>query len=60
VIPPGSLVLGVPGKVVRETTPEERTRALQSAVTYQRLAEAHRSGVVRYHPSLSLIDHGTG
>jgi carbonic anhydrase/acetyltransferase-like protein (isoleucine patch superfamily) len=60
VIPPGSLVLGVPGRVVRETTPEERTRALQSAVTYQRLAEAHRSGAVRYHPSASRIDHAGG
>jgi len=33
-IPPGSLVLGVPGKVIRPTTPEEHERIHQSAIGY--------------------------
>jgi carbonic anhydrase/acetyltransferase-like protein (isoleucine patch superfamily) len=48
-IPPNSLVLGVPGKVVRETTESERQKIAASAVGYQRLAEAHRCGDVLYH-----------
>jgi carbonic anhydrase/acetyltransferase-like protein (isoleucine patch superfamily) len=48
-IPPNSLVLGVPGKVVRETTEAERQKIAASAVGYQRLAEAHRCGDVLYH-----------
>ena len=51
VVPPDSLVLGVPGRVVRPTTDEERARIARSAPHYQRLAEAHRSGRVMYHPS---------
>ncbi len=43
-IPPHSLVLGVPGKVVRETTPEEREGIKRSAETYVRLSEEHRAG----------------
>ncbi|MDR3102612.1 MAG: gamma carbonic anhydrase family protein [Methanocalculaceae archaeon] len=34
IIPPNSLVIGVPGKVVRELTPEETTGNLQNADTY--------------------------
>lgn len=49
VIPPDSLVLGVPGRVVRATTAAERARIAGSSQTYQRLAEAHRSGAVQYH-----------
>lgn len=52
VIPPNSLVLGLPGKVIRETTPAERARTAGSAETYCRLAVAHRDGAVRYHPGL--------
>jgi carbonic anhydrase/acetyltransferase-like protein (isoleucine patch superfamily) len=48
-IPPNSLVLGMPGKVVRETTVEERERILRSAEGYQRLAQAHADGTVIYH-----------
>lgn len=51
VIPPNSLVLGVPGKVVRATTEAERARAAATGLTYRRLAEAHRDGRVRYHPA---------
>lgn len=50
VIPPNSLVLGVPGKVVRQTTEAERARIAASALHYQQQAAAHRDGVVRYHP----------
>ncbi len=50
VIPPDSLVLGVPGKVVRATTPEERERIARSGATYRRLAGEHRDGLVRYYP----------
>jgi carbonic anhydrase/acetyltransferase-like protein (isoleucine patch superfamily) len=49
VVPPNSLVLGAPGRVVRETTEEERARTRRSCETYQRLAGEHRDGVVRYH-----------
>jgi carbonic anhydrase/acetyltransferase-like protein (isoleucine patch superfamily) len=48
-IPPNSLVLGMPGKVVRETTSEERERIIRSAESYQRLAQAHAEGRVIYH-----------
>jgi carbonic anhydrase/acetyltransferase-like protein (isoleucine patch superfamily) len=50
VIPPNSLVLGVPGRVIRATTDQERARMLQSAATYRRLAGLHRDGSVLYHP----------
>ena len=33
-IPPGSLVLGMPGKVKRELTPDEKARILKSAENY--------------------------
>ncbi len=51
VIPPDSLVLGVPGKVVRATTAEERDRIDRSGATYRRLAQEHADGLVRYHPA---------
>ncbi|HZD43481.1 MAG TPA: gamma carbonic anhydrase family protein [Methanomicrobiales archaeon] len=37
-IPPRSVVLGVPGKVIRETTEEERAHILENAIGYHRLA----------------------
>jgi carbonic anhydrase/acetyltransferase-like protein (isoleucine patch superfamily) len=37
-IPPHSLVLGVPGKVVRETTPQERENIATNAAEYRKLA----------------------
>ena len=48
-IPPESLVLGVPGRVVRQTTAEERAKSARSGETYRRLAVAHRDGSVLYH-----------
>lgn len=37
-IPPGSLVMGSPAKVVRPLTPEERAGLLHSAADYRRVA----------------------
>ena len=44
VIPPNSLVLGVPGKVVRQTTPEMRERIARTVRSYIDLQERHRRG----------------
>ncbi len=41
-VPDGSLVAGVPGKVRRELTAEERHGVLQNAIHYVDLAQAHR------------------
>lgn len=49
VVPPNSLVVGVPGRVVRETTEAERARMAVSGTRYRQLAVMHRDGVVRYH-----------
>ncbi len=43
-IPPNSVVLGVPGRVVRETTPEMRERIARTVRAYLELSAAHRSG----------------
>jgi carbonic anhydrase/acetyltransferase-like protein (isoleucine patch superfamily) len=45
-VPAGSLVLGVPGKVVRPLRKEEIRRVLENAKIYVAYAEAHRSGRV--------------
>lgn len=47
VIPPNSLVLGVPGKVRRETTEAERARIAGGAVDYRERARQHRLGTIR-------------
>lgn len=47
VIPPNSLVLGVPGKVRRETTEEERAAIAASAPGYVARAQRHRGAQVR-------------
>lgn len=44
-IPAGSLVAGVPGKVRRETTAEEREMILANARIYRELAERHRAAL---------------
>jgi carbonic anhydrase/acetyltransferase-like protein (isoleucine patch superfamily) len=41
-VPPGSMVLGVPGRVVRATTPEEREGLRASAERYVAMIEVHR------------------
>ena len=43
-IPPNSLVLGVPGKVVRQTTPEMRERIARTVESYIVLQDRHRRG----------------
>jgi carbonic anhydrase/acetyltransferase-like protein (isoleucine patch superfamily) len=44
VVPPNSLVLGVPAKVVRPTTSEERERIRHTVSSYLELQKAHRAG----------------
>jgi carbonic anhydrase/acetyltransferase-like protein (isoleucine patch superfamily) len=46
IIPPGSLVAGVPGKIRRETTPEERAHIRGNAGTYQELGKRYRAEVL--------------
>jgi carbonic anhydrase/acetyltransferase-like protein (isoleucine patch superfamily) len=41
-IPPNSLVLGVPGKAVRETTPEQQESIVHNAREYVKLAGRYR------------------
>jgi carbonic anhydrase/acetyltransferase-like protein (isoleucine patch superfamily) len=43
-IPPHSVVLGVPARVVRETTAAERARIARTVETYLALQESHRRG----------------
>ena len=43
-VPPNSVVLGVPGKIVRETTPAMRERIAATVRAYLELQEAHRAG----------------
>ncbi|MFC7530897.1 gamma carbonic anhydrase family protein [Actinoplanes sp. GCM10030250] len=43
VVPAGSLVLGMPGKVRRETTEDERKSIALNAAAYVELARLHRS-----------------
>jgi carbonic anhydrase/acetyltransferase-like protein (isoleucine patch superfamily) len=43
-IPPNSLVLGVPGRVIRETTPEERARIQRTVDAYLALQQRHKAG----------------
>jgi carbonic anhydrase/acetyltransferase-like protein (isoleucine patch superfamily) len=43
-IPENSLVIGVPGRIVRQTTSEERERIKKTVDAYLELAQQHRSG----------------
>ena len=43
-IPPNSLVIGVPGRIVRQTTNEERERIRKTVEAYLELSEQHRAG----------------
>ena len=43
VVPPNSLVVGVPGRVVRKTTVAERERIGRTVAAYLELQELHRS-----------------
>ncbi|MCU0631130.1 MAG: gamma carbonic anhydrase family protein [Methanoregulaceae archaeon] len=42
-IPPGSLVLGVPGKVIKPTTPEQKMGIVNNAESYMELAKRYRN-----------------
>ncbi|CAN5180876.1 gamma carbonic anhydrase family protein [soil metagenome] len=46
VIPPHSLVVGVPGKVIRETTPQERDRITHTVNAYLELQQVHRESTM--------------
>jgi len=48
-IPPNSMVMGVPGKVVRETTTLERERIRDTVDAYVKLQAEHAAGL---HPRL--------
>jgi carbonic anhydrase/acetyltransferase-like protein (isoleucine patch superfamily) len=43
VVPPLSLVMGIPGKVVRQVTENEAERAARTARVYRRLAKEYRA-----------------
>jgi carbonic anhydrase/acetyltransferase-like protein (isoleucine patch superfamily) len=43
-VPPNSLVMGVPGRIVRQTTAEERERIRLTVEAYLRLQDEHRAG----------------
>jgi len=43
-IPENSLVIGVPGRIVRQTTAEERERIKKTVEAYLELSAAHRAG----------------
>lgn len=43
-IPPNSMVMGVPGRIVRETTTLERERIRQTVESYLRLQAEHAAG----------------
>ena len=43
-IPPGSLVVGLPGKIVREVTDAERARIRRTVESYLQLQQRHRAG----------------
>lgn len=45
-IPPGSLVVGVPGKVVRTLDAAQQAKVIDNAARYVALAQAHREGLV--------------
>ena len=43
-IPPNSLVMGMPGRVVKETTTQMRARIAKTVASYIELQELHRQG----------------
>jgi carbonic anhydrase/acetyltransferase-like protein (isoleucine patch superfamily) len=48
-VPPGALLVGVPARVVRATTDEERARIARTAQSYLRLQARHREGAFPPH-----------
>jgi len=43
-VPPGSVVLGIPARVLKETTPAQRKHILENAQSYVRLAGGYVHG----------------
>jgi carbonic anhydrase/acetyltransferase-like protein (isoleucine patch superfamily) len=43
-VPPGSVVIGIPGRVLKETTPAQRAHILENAQSYVRLAGEYVHG----------------
>ena len=50
-VPPGSLVVGVPGKVVRQLSATQQAGTLDNAARYVALKELHRRGFPERRPS---------
>ena len=50
-VPPGSLVLGVPGRVVRATTDADRSAIARGAAAYVALRQGHAAGSYPRHAS---------
>jgi carbonic anhydrase/acetyltransferase-like protein (isoleucine patch superfamily) len=50
-VPPGSLVVGVPGKVVRQLSAAQQAGTLDNAARYVALKEVHRQGSLSRHHS---------
>ena len=48
-IPAGSLVVGIPGRVLREVRPEERERIRNTVASYLDLQHRHRAGEFPLH-----------
>ena len=48
-IPAGSLVLGVPGRVVRSLSESEQARILDNAARYVQLSKSHAAGQIIRH-----------
>ncbi|MDY6777613.1 MAG: gamma carbonic anhydrase family protein, partial [Candidatus Nanohaloarchaea archaeon] len=47
-IPEGSVVMGVPGKVVRDITDRERDQIRENAQEYRERAERYREGLTQH------------
>jgi len=54
IVPPGSLVIGVPGRILRNVTEDERAQVIKSAHEYRKLAEAYISGAIVETPGTEL------
>ena len=50
-IPPGSMVLGIPGKVVRQLDAEQQAKIIDNAARYSVLKEHYRRGEIPRVPS---------
>jgi carbonic anhydrase/acetyltransferase-like protein (isoleucine patch superfamily) len=59
-VPPGVVVAGVPAKVRRETTDEDRARLTHAWKTYAALVGLHKSGTQYHFPNLAHDAGGPG